>query len=399
VPLDTRHLRERSSASAELGTIALAGPITVEALRDHIDGPPRELPRGLGGVPVTVLADELLARGHRLVVTTLSRDVTDEVLITGPNLRLHIAPFRDRGRARDGFRHERGAVTRALRRERPDVVHAHWSYEYALGALRSGSPTLVTLHDWAPTIFGFHRDPYRAVRVGMNAATLARGRHFSTVSPYIGRAVARWGRRATIVPNGLADHWFDGRARRRRPHAPVLVSVSSGFDVLKNGATLLRAFAHLREQHPTAELQLIGGGYRLGGPAHDWAAAQDLHEGVDFRGKLPYPETMEAVGAADLLVHPSREESFGMTLIEAMAQGTPVIGGADSGAVPWVLDGGRAGELADVTSSQALTAAMDRLLTDDGRWQELSARGYEHAWTSYRLGPIADRYLALYGAL
>ena len=359
--LDTHDLRERGSAVADLGTVALAGPITVEALRDHIDGPPRELPRGLGGVPVTVLANELLTRGHRLVVTTLSRDVTDEVLITGPNLRLHIAPFRDRGRARDGFRDERRAVTRTLLRELPDVVHAHWSYEYALGALRSGLPTLVTLHDWAPTIFGFHRDAYRAVRVGMNAATLARGRHFSTVSPYIAQAAARWGRQATIVPNGLADHWFDKRIRRRRPDGPVLVSVNSGFDARKNCETLIRAFAQLREQHPTAQLCLIGGGHEVGGPAHHWAEARGLDEAVSFRGPLPYPETMKALAESDLLVHPSLEESFGMTLIEAMSQGTPVIGGVESGAVPWVLDHGIAGQLTDVTSPDAITAAMDHL--------------------------------------
>ena len=56
------------------------------------------------------------------------------------------------------------------------------------------------------------------------------------------------------------------------------------------------------------------------------------------------------------------EESFGNTLVEAMMLGTPVIGGRDSGAVPWVLDSGRAGELVNVRSEVEVVQALVRHL-------------------------------------
>jgi YD repeat-containing protein len=57
----------------------------------------------------------------------------------------------------------------------------------------------------------------------------------------------------------------------------------------------------------------------------------------------------------DILVHPSREESFGMTIAEAQLAGVVVIGGAHSGAVPWTLDYNRAGRLVDVRSTKDLS--------------------------------------------
>lgn len=365
-------------------------------MADHLDTT-QDLPSGFGnGVPATSLVQELLRRGHRVVVATLSPDVADDIELAGPDLRVHVGPYRREHRARDAFRAERRAVRRALLRARPSVVHAHWSYEFALGALASGAPTLVTLHDWAPTILRFHRDAYRAVRLGMHVATLARGQHVSAVSPYLARAAERWRVDAEVVPNGLADRWFAARPRELRADAPTLVSVITGFGERKNSTTLLRAYARLRNEHPASRLVLIGDGHQPDGPAARWAAAEGLVTGVDFKGPLPYERTMAEIADADVLVHPALEESFGLTLIEAMAQGTPVIGGARSGAVPWVLAEGEAGALADVASPHALAATMQAVLSDPTAWGARSRRGYEHASTNFRLSHVTDRYLELY---
>jgi L-malate glycosyltransferase len=380
-------------------TIGIAGPVTIEALLPYLDRRTGRVPAGLGGVPVTALVTELLRLGHSVVVATLSPDVHEDVVLQGPCLRVHIGRYRRSGRARDAFRTERRAIRRALEQERPDVVHAHWTYEFALGALSSGTPTLVTIRDWAPTILRFHKDPYRAVRLLMHIATLARGRHFSTTSPYIVTAAARWHRSAQLVPNALADHWFDDRVRQPRPDAPVLVSVNSGFSARKNGTTLLQAFGIVRRSHPRARLWLFGGDYEEQGPAHRWAQDRSLHVGVEFRGAVPHADAMAAIADADVLVHPSLEESFGMTLVEAMAQGTPVIGGAASGAVPWVLDHGTAGRLTDVSSHESLAASIDELITDTSSWLAYSQQGFERASTTFRLSTIVQQYLGIYGEL
>lgn len=346
---------------------------------------------------MTLLVRELLRRGERVVVATLSPDVNEPVHFDGPRLRLHVGPYRSGQRARDAFRVERQAIRDAILRERPDVVHAHWAYEFALGTLATPTPSVITLHDWAPTILRFHRDLYRSVRLGMQVATLARGRSFTAVSPYIAAASTRWRRPANVIPNGLPDEQFHEGARTGPdPRSPHLVSVNTGFGRRKNTTALLRAFRLLRDELPEARLTLIGGGYQPAGPAERWATANGLEAGVTFVGEQPHRTLIARVREADVLVHPSLEESFGMTLIEAMSQGTPVLAGADSGAVPWVLDHGRGGMMVDVRDAAAIAAATRELTTDLDRWHHWSEAGFANASTRFRMSVVADRYHTTY---
>lgn len=88
-----------------------------------------------------------------------------------------------------------------------------------------------------------------------------------------------------------------------------------------------------------------------------------------------------------------------MTLIEAMSQGTPVIGGARSGAVPWVLAGGRAGLLVDVREPRAIAEAMEAVLTHEALGRRLGHAGHAHAWSHFRQSRVTDLYLDAYRRL
>lgn len=378
--------------------IALAGPVRVADLASWLDvgdPPVDDLPPGLGHTPVTLLARGLLRRGYDVTVASLDLTVTGEVVLAGAHLRVCLQPFRDRHRARDAYRAERRHLEVTLRREAPDLVHAHWSYEYALAALATGLPTLVTVHDWAPAILRWMPDPYRLVRLGMFMRCMATARHFTTVSPHMAARIRRWRRgEVRVVPNALEDEAFENPARTLHADAPLLVAVNDGFVPWKNVGRLLTAHRLVRAELPAARLVLVGEGYGPGGDAQRWAAKRGLTNGVDFSGRVSYDEVLALLARADLLAHPSLEESFGLVALEAMAQGLPVIGGARSGAVPWVVDGG--GVLTDVTSSEAIAAAIIALLGTPERWQAASRTAYDRAWANFRLDDAVDGYVDAY---
>ena len=162
---------------------------------------------------------------------------------------------------------------------------------------------------------------------------------------------------------------------------------------------LLEAHRTLRRQGFGSELQLIGHEYELGGPCEAWARQKRLAEGVTFLGPLPRDKVLTRMREATLLAHPSREESFGMTLIEAMSQRLPVIGGARSGAVPWVLGGGKAGLLVDVDNPRALAQAIEAVLTQEKLRKRLASEGYTWAWRNFRQSRVTDLYLDAYRRL
>src|SRR5438046_2993624 len=98
--------------------------------------------------------------------------------------------------------------------------------------------------------------------------------------------------------------------------------------------------------------------------------------------------------AADVFVIPSLQESFGQTVIESLACGTPVVGFA-SGGIPDMVRPGHTGWLAPTGDTAALRNAMVTALSDPRR-AELSANCRRIALQEYSLDTQARAYAQLY---
>src|SRR5690606_8962609 len=116
---------------------------------------------GCGGHLIATLVRALLERGHRLSVVTLSPELDAPRVLAGNDLAYYVYPMRTRRRMRDLFALERQGLLDGIRRARPDIVHAHWTYEWAMAALESRLPTLVTTHDDGMRQLLYSRDLYR----------------------------------------------------------------------------------------------------------------------------------------------------------------------------------------------------------------------------------------------
>ena len=186
------------------GHVLLCGPAEPAQVFDCADQ--HELLPGLGGVPVNLLARALASRGWQVTVVSTSPDVAEPWRHREANVEIVLVPERVRARERalDFFKIERRALTDEIRRQRPDLVHAHWTYEFALAALTSGLPTLVTAHDAPLTILRHLRDPYRVARLAMALWVRAKRPPLTAVSPYLAEQWRRemgWRRDIAIIPN------------------------------------------------------------------------------------------------------------------------------------------------------------------------------------------------------
>jgi glycosyltransferase involved in cell wall biosynthesis len=114
---------------------------------------------------------------------------------------------------------------------------------------------------------------------------------------------------------------------------------------------------HLK--HPESCLWLIGPPFVKDDIQIQKWDERGLLKGVHLAGAVRHDDLIPILDHSTLLVHPSLEESFGNTLIEAMARQVPVLGGIHSGAVPYVLDYGRAGCLCDITSATDIYDKME----------------------------------------
>lgn len=393
--------------------VCVAAPIATQDVAPFLDGPINEMPAGYPAAPLTaVLIGELLNLGCRVVGITVDYRMgvsAPSAVARGPGFEFHVLPGRARawrpngrylGRALDLFRLERRRVAEAILKVAPDVVHAHWTYEFALGALDTAVPHVITVHDAPGKVLRYTRSPYRALRYLMAMEALRKARHVTAVSDYMARETERLALAPIqVVPNPLAPYALSLGRIRSKPSGHRIGMVCNGWSRLKNPEPALRAFHRFRAGHADAELHLFGVHFGPGEIAEQWTARNGIGEGMVFHGSVPHRELIGQLEALDALLHPSLEESFGVVVAEAMALGLPVVAGRMSGAVPWVVGATSSGQsrcavLADVSDESSISAALEQVF--DSAYMDRSREGLTRARATFDPAVVASGYLREY---
>jgi len=164
----------------------------------------------------------------------------------------------------------------------------------------------------------------------------------------------------------------------------------------KNLPTLLQAYRQLRDQYNREELLVLAGAKGwLWEEVYETVENLNLQDHVIFLGRVPSVDLVYLYNAAGLLVHPSFYEGFGLTPLEAMTCGTPVIV-SNTAALPEVV--GDAGLMINPHDIEGLTVAMWRVLTEEDLRQELSAKGLKRA-AHFSWLKAAEKTLEVYHTL
>ena len=382
--------------------IALCSPVAVDLLDKHLEHS-QPLIKGYSFPLASYLVIKLLERNHRVTVVSISYEIQKKKEWRSLDQRLRVIVLPRRHLyfvCLDAYRREVNAMCHELRMCRPDIVHAQWTYEFADAGLSSGLPCLVTAND-APWIIArqFH-SLYRLYRAIYESIWIApRLSYMTSVSTHIDSVFRKEPffkpQKTWIVPNGI-DAQFVVKCPKQR----VVNPLSPVFFGLKNPIPLLRAFQYVRSVLPTARLYLstlsLGGRFSL----DRYVVRNKRFEGVEWVEPLPNHDLLRFLEEqVDVVVHTSREESFSMMVLESMAKGIPVIGGRNSGAVPYVLGDGSAGVLVDIQSSREIADAMLRLVQDTAFYQQIATQALARARECFLLDNMVSEYERVYSEI
>ncbi|MBB2986755.1 D-inositol-3-phosphate glycosyltransferase [Terracoccus luteus] len=210
----------------------------------------------------------------------------------------------------------------------------------------------------------------------------------------------------SVVPPGVDLTTFrpgDRTAARRAlgvPDDDELLLFVGRIQPLKAPDVLLRAAHEIVRRDPSRGARLrvavLGGpsGSGLDRPTElvDLARGLGIADLVHFVPPVGRAELAQWYRAADLVVVPSRSESFGLVAVEALACGTPVVA-ADVGGLPTAV--GDAGVLVRGHDPAVWASSLDDLLANDARRETLSRTAIEHA-SRFGWGATTDRLLAVY---
>jgi len=171
---------------------------------------------------------------------------------------------------------------------------------------------------------------------------------------------------------------------------PILMHLSN-FRTVKRVRDVVRIFAEVNREIPSV-LVMIGDGPDRPA-AEEEARMLGVADSVSFLGKLD--RIAPLLAAADLFLLPSQSESFGLSALEALASGVPVVG-TNAGGLPEVVRNGETGVLCRVGDIPGMAAASLEILQDPKRWSEMSKLAAADARERFSRDAIVSKYESLY---
>jgi len=269
-----------------------------------------------------------------------------------------------------------------------DLLHAHVLYPDGMAAVTLGKlferPVVITAHGSDVNLYPRERQLWRLLTVWTaeyadKVVTVSRALKMNL------HGLGAWRADVVVVPDGVDGGRFFPRdkrscasrlgleASRRRVLYVGSLKESKGVGVL------LEAFGRLKG----LELVLVGPGE---------ARRYPPRSGVRFVGPVPYEEVPFWMGASDLVVQPSFLEGFGMTVIEALSCGRPVVATRSGGPQDTVEEG--VGVLVPPGDAEALAEAMEGVLAQLDRYRPEELHAY--AQGRFGLERVAERLFGLY---
>ena len=385
--------------------IGIASPVSTAQLSDYLILNGREPEGTEGATAPNLLVIELLKRGFNVSVFSLSKDIKEKHRISGKNLTIHYLPRRQRARhfALDFFRKERDYLKKTIQEVNPDIVHAHWQYEYAWASIDSGIKTIVTCRDSPVKVLLLYKNAYRFIRLIMAYIVLKKAVYVTATSAYLADELKKFGvkKQIAVVPNFEPEWLFEIPIQKEKDlQNPRIMMINNGFGDLKNVSKAIEAFALFRRSYPNAELHLYGHGYEESGMAFQWAERRNLNTNVLYRGYKDFVNLMHELSSFTMLVHPSKEEAFGNILAESMALGVPVIGGKHSGSVPWVIGPEqKGGILVDINDEADIALGMNKIIANEEVYNSFAEGARTHVKEHFSAKKVVDKYLSIYKGL
>ena len=302
---------------------------------------------------------------------------------------------------------EWATVLRRLRSGAYDAVHAHWVLPQGLVGVLSGRrlPVVVTVH--GGDVFALDQAPLRAAkRLAFRRADAVTVNSSATEHAVLSLASPR---RLERIPMGIdVDPVVDPstvdrlRDEHRAGDGPLIALV--GRVVAEKGVfDLLAAVDQLRRDLPGVRAVVLGEGQdRAAAEARTTELGLDGH--VRFVGWVEPAQVPAWFAAADVVVAPSRTaddgwtEAQGLSIVEAMAVGRPVVA-SDTGGIGDAVEHEVTGLLVGEGQPDQLAAAVLRLHQDPALATRLAAAGRARAVERFSADASADAFSGLFADL
>ncbi len=357
---------------------------------------------GGSGIVGSELGKELAERGH--TVHFISSSLPTRLTELNERVRFHEVEMM----SYPLFEHQPYTLALATKMatvaetENLDLLHVHYAIPHSISAILAREslkpkrrlPVITTLHGTDITLVGADRSYLPITRYG-----IVQSDGVTAISHYLKAATREIFQfdDIEVIPNFICQSEYarhpvtDLRAALSPAGEPLLVHVSN-FRPVKRPVDCVEILARVLAKGVAARLVMVGDGSERTSVEHR-ARCLKVYDQCIFVGKQP--KIVDYLSAADVLLLPSEQESFGLAALEAMACEVPVIA-SRVGGIPEVIDDGETGFLSEVGDVEKMANDAAKLLADPELRRAMGQRARESAVSRYRTELVIPRYIEFY---
>ncbi len=286
--------------------------------------------------------------------------------------------------------------------EKLDLLHVHYAIPHASAAYMAQQilkdqgveiPFITTLHGTDITLVG--KDPSFEPVINFS---INKSNRVTAVSENLRKETFELfdiKNNIEVIPNFicLKEYKLDNNdyyKKRFAPNNEKIICHVSNFRKVKRIEDVIIAFEGISKEIDT-KLLLVGDGPERA-RLEQISRNSIFSKNIFFLGSLK--STKEVLNISDLFILPSSKESFGLSALEAMACGVPVIA-SDSGGIPEVISHGESGLLNSVGDTYQMTKNALKLLSNESLLESFKTNAYKQAM-KFDIEVILPRYEKLY---
>ena len=279
---------------------------------------------------------------------------------------------------------------------KPDILHAHYATSYGLvGALSDFHPFVIS--SWGTDVMKFPNKNFVAKSIlkynFKKADLLCATSH--TIKDYIHKVVNF---PVSVIPFGIDTDVFKPKeVSSLFKSTDFILGSIKPVEKLYNIDVLIKAFALLLSKHANLKLLIIGEGTALI-ELKELSKSLGVYQNIVFTGRIPHSEISNYYNMLDVLVNISEYESFGVSVVEAMSCGIPVVV-TNVGGLKEVVKDDSVGLKVNVADVDATIAVIERLINDKELYNKISVNARKHVIENYNWDDNLKQMITEYSKL
>lgn len=281
-----------------------------------------------------------------------------------------------------------------IKNMKPDIINAHYLSGYGtLARLVNFKKTLVNV--WGSDIYDFPKQNLLKNRI--IEKNLSKINYIASTSNAMGNEIKKYlkiDKKINIVPFGINTSIFAPKNKEQKNKKELIIGIVKSLEEIYGIEYLIRAFKILTEQNKQLKLVIYGEG-KLKQSLKNLTKELKIEHHVEFKGYISNSLVPEVLNKIDIFVVPSNSESFGVSAVEAMACGIPVVA-SDADGFNEIIENGKTGYIVPKRNEKELAKKIDLLVKDEALRNKIGKQGRIKVKSTYEWEKNVDKMVEIY---